>query len=93
MPIKPYRLGTLLPGLVLGILPLLAAYLLANGALLWFGFIFTLAAGGDFLILWLLRADADPWLVEDHPSLAGCTLIAPSALSAADDVKPGSSQS
>jgi hypothetical protein len=93
MPIKPYRLGTLLPGLVLGILPVLAAYLLADAALLWFGFLFTLAAGGDFLILWLLRADADPWLVEDHPSLAGCTLMMPSGLSPADDAKPDSSQS
>jgi len=35
----------------------------------------TAAAGGDMMILWLLRKDKSPVLVEDHPSEAGCYVL------------------
>lgn len=74
---RNYRWGTVLPGIFLGILPSVAAILFQNVWMLYFGLIFTLAAGGDFLILWLLRkVDADA-LVQDHPELIGCQIVNP----------------
>jgi hypothetical protein len=37
--------------------------------------IFTLAAGGDALILWLLRGVPAGRLVRDHPSKPGCLVL------------------
>ena len=71
-----YRLGAVMPAIILGFLPLIIAFL--NGALgiLAFGLLFTLAASGDFIILWLLRnTQKDTW-VEDHPSKPGCYVYA-----------------
>ena len=39
-----------------------------------FGFFFTFAAGGDFLILWLLRKEKDTYMVQDHPKKIGCII-------------------
>ena len=71
-----YRLGTFMPGLLLGILPALAAVVTSSGWLLGFGLLFTLLAGGDFLILWLIRKVPGGRMVEDHPTRAGCYVIA-----------------
>jgi hypothetical protein len=73
--VNSYRLGGLMPGLVMGILPALAAVITGAGWLLQFGLIFTLAAGGDFLILWLIRKVPAGKLVEDHPTRGGCYVI------------------
>ena len=70
-----YRLGTFMPGLIIGILPALAAVVSGNGWLLGFGLLFTLIAGGDFLILWLIRKVPGNKMVEDHPTRAGCYVI------------------
>lgn len=72
-----YRAGTLLPGLVLGLIPGLVGVLLDSFFLVVFGFVFTFAAGGDFLILWLLRGVSPDALVEDHPTKAGCYVLEP----------------
>lgn len=73
--VRSYRFGTALPGVVLGIVPLLVSILLQNGGLLLFGLLFTIAAGGDFLILWLLRKADSRTRVRDHPDLIGCRLV------------------
>jgi Putative zincin peptidase len=70
--INVYRIGGLMPGLVLGIIPYILSLILGDGNLLWFSVIHTLAAGGDWLILWSLRSVRQGTLVEDHPSRAGC---------------------
>src|SRR5690606_5892329 len=67
-----YRVGAAVPGVVLGVLPALAGLVTGGGAVFLFGLLFTLAAGGDALILWLLRDVPTDRLVEDHPSRAGC---------------------
>ncbi len=72
-----YRWGTALPGIILGIFPYLLALVFRDGWLLGFGLLFTLAAGGDFLILWLLRNVKNDALVQDHPDLIGCVVINP----------------
>ena len=72
MGIRPYRIGSLAPGLLLGIIPWFASLFNGNVLLFFFGLAYTSAAGGDFLILWWLRNVKPKTLVEDHPSNAGC---------------------
>ena len=71
MPVRGYCWGAFLPGLLLGILPTLLAIAGGSFVLLGFGFFFTVAAGGDFLILWLLRNVPVGAQVADHPSRVG----------------------
>ncbi len=73
--VNGYRWGALLPGLVLGIFPTVLSTIYGNGVLFIFGLIFIFAAGGDFLILWLIRKVKPGTYVEDHPTRAGCYII------------------
>jgi hypothetical protein len=67
-----YLIGSLLPAIVLGIIPYLLALIIGHNWLMMFGFVFTLAAGGDFWVVYTLRhTPADAW-VQDHPENAGC---------------------
>ncbi len=77
MDIAPYRVGSVAPGILLGVLPWLVS--LVNGSLLWFffGIMYTSAASGDLLVLWMLRDVKPNTQVEDHPSNAGCTVYEP----------------
>lgn len=75
MEVNAYRIGGLMPGLVLGIIPYILSLVSGDGTLLWFGVIHTFAAGGDGLILWSLRNVREGTMVEDHPSRAGCYVI------------------
>jgi hypothetical protein len=70
--VNAYRIGTLMPGLVLGILPYLYSLMSGDANWFWFGLVNTAAAGGDWLILWLIRNVRSGSLVEDHPTNAGC---------------------
>lgn len=70
-----YRWGILSPGFFLGVLPFIFSLLLGNAWLFVFGFIFTLAAGGDFLMFWIIRDIPRERLVEDHPERVGCRVI------------------
>lgn len=73
--VNNYRWGVAMPGLVLGVLPFLLSVVLQSGWLLGFGFLFTIVAGGDLLMLWLLRNVESGSLVQDHPDLMGCLVI------------------
>jgi hypothetical protein len=75
--VKHYILGALMPGLVMGILPLILALLTGNFFLFVFGMFFPLAAGGDFMMVNLLRKVDINALVQDHPSKIGCYLYKP----------------
>ncbi|MDZ7716592.1 MAG: DUF3267 domain-containing protein [Balneolaceae bacterium] len=72
MAVKAYRRGVLAPGLILGIFPFVLGMILGQSFLTGFGFIFTLVAGGDFLMLWVIRNVCKSKHVQDHPSLVGC---------------------
>lgn len=76
MSARAYRTGAAAPGVALGLAPVLLALVTGDGALAAFGLFFTLAAGGDALVLWLLRGVAPGRLVADHPTLAGCLVLA-----------------
>lgn len=74
MPLRPYRRAILLPGLLLGLIPALLGVFNGSVLLLGFGAFFTATAGGDFLILWMLRRVPAGAHVQDHPTLVGATV-------------------
>lgn len=73
--VRAYCWGIAMPGLLLGILPAFFSLLLGKGWLLSFGILFTLVAGGDMLILLLLRKVKVGTLVKDHPKRVGCYIF------------------
>lgn len=75
MKVTAYRFGVIAPGLVLGLLPFLWGLVTGNGNCIWFGLIFTLAAGGDFLMLWIIRKIPASTYVKDHPKRVGCETV------------------
>lgn len=77
MRINPYRLGVIMPGILLGFLPTIAGIITGNSPVFVFGLLFIVAAGGDILILWLLRNINAECLAEDHPTRVGCYIIDP----------------
>jgi hypothetical protein len=73
--VNAYRLGAFLPGLILGIFAYVWSLLSGNGDLFWFSLVHTSAAGGDWLILWMMRHVQPGMQVEDHPTNAGCYVL------------------
>ena len=88
MSARAYRIGAITPGLALGLVPCGIAWVTGSGMWFAFGLLFTLAAGGDALILWLLRGVESRQLVVDHPTRAGCLILDPTALSAEASSSP-----
>lgn len=77
LPIWHYRLGTIMPGFILGFIPALIGIISGSIFALLFGIVFSVAAGGDFIFIWLLRKEAANRYVEDHPDKIGCILYSP----------------
>jgi len=75
MDVRAYRLGAMMPGLVVGVMPYLFGLLYGNVWIVLFGLFFTFAASGDAIILWTIRKVDKGKLVEDHPNRAGCSVI------------------
>jgi hypothetical protein len=73
--VNAYRLGAFLPGFILGISTYILSLVLGDGNLFWFSLVHTSAAGGDWLILWLIRNVRAGMQVEDHPTNAGCYVL------------------
>ncbi|HKJ28422.1 MAG TPA: DUF3267 domain-containing protein [Anaerolineales bacterium] len=74
LPARAYRWGGALPGIVLGAAPAAVSWFNGNGALMLFGAVMLAAAGGDAIMLWLLRDVRPDTLVQDHPSAIGCLI-------------------
>ncbi|AKD05418.1 hypothetical protein PKOR_00435 [Pontibacter korlensis] len=74
LPLRPYILGGIMPGLMMGLLPALAGLALGNMLLFLFGLFFSIAASGDLLVLWMLRHTKSTDRVQDHPEKIGCYL-------------------
>ncbi len=77
MSIRAYRWGAAVPGLLLGIIPSLAGWISGNGGIMAFGLLFTAAAGGDAMVLWMIRKENPETLVLDHAVNAGCLILRP----------------
>lgn len=72
---RSYRLGAAMPGFLVGLLPALTGSFTGMHWLASFGWFMTFCAGGDLLVLVLLRGVPADALVEDHPTRAGCRVV------------------
>jgi hypothetical protein len=70
-----YRIALLLPAILLGIIPAIIAIIFGISWLLLYGILFTVLAGGDLLIFWIIRKVKSDELVEDHPERCGCFIV------------------
>jgi hypothetical protein len=66
-----------MPGLLIGFLPYMVGWLGGSPGWMMWGTVFTFAAYGDFLVFWLIRSVPRGSLVEDHPTMAGCSVVLP----------------
>jgi len=73
--VKHYILGSVMPGIILGQIPALVAIQNGNIFLLLFGIFFSIAAVGDYMIVFLLRNEASDSLILDHETEVGCWLL------------------
>lgn len=64
---RHYRLGGLMPGLLLGVLPFIFCLILKFPVVAMFGAFFTLVAAGDFWVLYSLRRESPAAIILDHP--------------------------
>ena len=71
-PLNPdaYRLSLIMPGFLLGDVPVLVSWFTGNILLLFFGILFCWAAAGDVAVLWLSRKITGGML-QDHPTKIG----------------------
>jgi len=72
---RAYRVGIVLPGIVVGLLPVLAGYMISSAPFILFGAIFLGGAAGDLMGLWATRKISPATLVLDHPSRVGCKIF------------------
>lgn len=77
MTLRAYKAAVVLPGLLLGILPLLLAFIFGWPIVFVYSIIMTTADLGDFFILLNLGGLPSHSLVADHASKPGCWLIIP----------------
>ncbi|NRT15820.1 hypothetical protein HNP99_002180 [Flavobacterium sp. 28A] len=70
--VKHYIIGGIMPTIILGVLPVIISFITGNILFLIFGIFFTMAAFGDFIILFRLIKENKNNLVLDHPSEVGC---------------------
>jgi len=70
--LKHYRIGAIMPAIILGFLPALISLYTGNFGLFIFGVFFSIAAGGDLLMIWILYHENRNIWVQDHPDKIGC---------------------
>ena len=70
-----YRAAGLLPGLVLGGVPILAAWATGSAALVLWGWVMLALAGGDVAAVWAMRSVPADARVIDDPHLVGCRRV------------------
>jgi hypothetical protein len=69
--IRHYRIGIIMPLILLGIIPAIISIFIGNIFVLFWGILFTMAGGGDILIfIKALKEKKDSWIL-DHPTEAG----------------------
>lgn len=65
-----YRLSLVMPGILLGDIPVLISWFTGNILFLFFGILFWWAASADIIVLWLSRRITEGML-QDHPDKIG----------------------
>ncbi|MCK5538549.1 MAG: DUF3267 domain-containing protein [Bacteroidales bacterium] len=69
--VKHYKLGAAMPLIVLGIIPSVYGIISGNGTIFLYGLLFTYAAAGDIIGLFMLRKLDNNICVFDHPEKMG----------------------
>ena len=75
MTARGYRATALLPAIVLGLGPALAATAGGWGALGLWSWAMLAVAGGDVAAVWAIRRVPATALVQDHPARVGCRIL------------------
>lgn len=75
MPMRAYRVGGALPGIVTGVVPWLAGLLLDHLTLALAGALLTAGAAGDGALLWASRRVPGGARVVDHPTEVGLRVV------------------
>lgn len=75
--VSAYRVGTLMPAIILGVIPSVISMITGSPGWLLFGIFFTIAAGGDFIVVHLLKDEPRDNFVQDHPEKIGCYVFRP----------------
>lgn len=75
MKVWQYRLGGLMPGLLMGVIPVIISFVLQSTLINFIGFLFLWAASGDFISLYMLRQLESHILVLDHPNEMGYIIV------------------
>lgn len=73
--VRIYRLSAIMPGLLLGVLPIVVGIVLDSGQVFVVGYVLLLAALGDAMVLVLLNDLSDDQLVQDHASKPGFVVL------------------
>lgn len=75
MTAKAYRFGTVLPGILLGVVPIFYATIVGDAFVAVLGALLTAGAVGDVYVMWLIRSVPASAIVQDHPKRAGCIVL------------------
>ena len=75
MHIHGYMMGAMMPCIVLGVIPAIAALFIGSLPVLAWGIFFIATAAGDIWMTWLLTKENPKSMVLDHPSEAGFCII------------------
>ena len=71
MKAQKYRVVVIMPLIILGLIPYIVSLINGSGWLMIFGTIFTFAACGDLMIIWMMRKLHAHEMVQDHPTKVG----------------------
>ncbi len=69
--VKHYKIGIVMPLIIMGLIPSLIGLIIGHGAIFAFGFIAICVASGDILGLYLLKNLESNAYVSDHPEKIG----------------------
>lgn len=69
--VSQYRIGALMPTIILGILPVIFSWITGNYLLLMFGIFLTVGGSGDLLVVWMTRKLNKTKKIKDHPFKVG----------------------
>lgn len=73
--LKHYKLGVIMPAIILGFIPSFISLITGNLALLYLGVFGLMTAAGDFMIFNLIKKENGNTMVLDHPDRFGCYLF------------------
>lgn len=85
LPARRYAIAAALPGVALGLVPLLVGLATRSFSVSTWALVMTAAAAGDVLVIFLLRDVPVEALVLDHPSRAGCLVLVPAPVASPDE--------